>query len=216
MSKTRTLDDITTELGKAYKTWKSGEASKNKLKDEFFEVALAQHGDLEEKYVVVEAESESEARARAVQYYPTFAVDDLQPHEDEGKWEVILTELPKFKTFSHVNPDDGMLYRRQISAGPILLDDERLWKEKPDLWRQVMEIPNREMIRNVMYECNVDHTEIDEKLEELWDAYDGPRVLKDFESMDPDTLSAVQDYVYQGPPTIKFAPPKKAKPEDLE
>jgi hypothetical protein len=210
------LTKITTELGEAYKAWKDGEKDKDELRKQFFtaiDERLAQEKPAE-KYVTIghRGMAEEDARERLTKKYPTWKVDELRPSGDG--WEAILVELSAYAAFTFVNAADGKVYQRQVSAGSVYIDDERLLEEDPDLWFKVTEVPNRGTLADLLYECGVDHLEVDNKIDYLWP--ESQRVLRPLDSLDADTLAALSEYIYEGKPTVKLAAPRKAKAEELE
>jgi hypothetical protein len=232
------LTKITAELGEAYKTWKDGEKDKDEFRKQFFtaiDEQLAQEKSAE-KYVTIVATDEEQARDRLAKKYPTWKVDEIRLQTCSGDtdgdgdcsrqcpdhcnrpktWEAILAELTVYAPYTFVNAADGKVYQRQVSAGSVYIDDERLREENPELWVKVTEIPNRDLILLLLDEY--DASERDPKpevvLDEMW-SLEG-RVLKSLDSLDADTLAALSEYIYEGKPTIKLAAPRKAKAEELE
>jgi hypothetical protein len=214
------LNDITAELGTAYKEWKGGEKKKNAAKDKFF---MAINAELNEQipaqtYAVSGpwgvGMSEEDAREEFVKRHPGWNVEELRVCS-EG-WEAILVEDITLAPFTYVNKDEGMVYQRQVVSGSIMLDDERLQADDPELWNLVMEIPNRQIIENVMYECGQEPEDLSAALDTLWTNYNGPRTLKPLETLDDEVLARLSDYIYEGRPTVKLAAPRKAKAEELE
>lgn len=191
MTKTKSLHELTAELGKAYKTWKSGETSKDNLRKDFFQSVTDRYanskGELEERYVVVDGTDLDVAEAKLRQKYPRWDILDIRV--DEGypdRFEAIIVERPEFKPYTFVNPTDGMVYTKQVSAGSIYVDDERLAQENPDLWEKVSYVPEPE------------------------------RQLRSLDDLAPDVLAELAEYMYEGPPKVSLPAPRKAKPEELE
>lgn len=207
------LEDITTELAVSYKQWKDGEKLKNTWKDKFFEAVTKEAKESPaEKYVTITAPDESVARERLQKQNPAWMVDEIRPiSAGSDTYEAVLVENPAYAAFTYVNRDLGMIFQKQVSAGSIYVDDERLQEENPQLWHKVTVIPNADVIRNVIYECGGDV----DQFEGLWYTYQGPRELKDLSTLDADTLAALSEYIYQGKPTVKLAAPRKAKDEEL-
>lgn len=204
------LEKITADLGAAYKEWKAGEKKKNAAKDEFFKLINEVVQPEEKLYVFHGPEDQDDAWAIIEQRNPGWTVQAIRPCE--GGYEAILESDPTLTPFSFDNPEDGMTYGRQVQAGATLLDDERLLQDDPELWVKVTEVPNADTIKEVMYECGVDHTELDGRLDLLWPHTQ--RVLRNFEELDPDTLAALAPYIYEGKPVVKLPAPKKTKVED--
>jgi hypothetical protein len=140
------LDDATSKLGEAYRSWKRLEKEKDAAKREFFELATTELGsELPEQSVEhVEAETEEEALRIAQRLFHRHLVKDVR--EDEEGWHVILEEDPELREFTYINRSDGYVYKRSISEGAPSLDDQGLAQEQPELWEAIThEITRREL-----------------------------------------------------------------------
>lgn len=180
------LGEVTKALGEHYREWKAAEKSKNESKTEFFEVATEKIRDEDRptKVVTLYGPDEDTARARCLRYYPTWKIKAISKVED-GEHSFLLEEDPDYAPYTYVNPEDGMVYSRQVAAGKLHLDDDLLKEQDPELYERVTHIPQE-------------------------------RQLKPFEELSDDDTAAVQDYIYEGKPTVKLGAPRKAKPEELE
>lgn len=184
---------LTQVLGVHYADWKFAEKEKNRYKDEFFKRCTEQAAEdpdaLEEILVTSLAWTEEEAIKRAEQYHPRFKVDDLRltdPGDDIGTWDVIMIERPQYKAASFINTTDRLVYQRQVVAGSATLDDERLLAENAQLHEEVtFELP--------------------------W----GARIVRPLDSLAPEYLSLLSDYIHEGKPTVKFPAPRPATDEEL-
>lgn len=103
----------------------------------------------------------------------------------DNRWEAIIIERPEFKKFTYFNPDTKMIYERQIAQGAPSLDDERLQEENPDLYARVTYVPEPK------------------------------RQLRPLEDLADEDLAALQDYVFEGKPSVRLASPRKASEEEL-
>lgn len=209
------LAKITKSLGTAYKKWKGGEKDKNKHKDAFWS-AIDEDAANEPEEKLIEVDpfllTEGTLEEYIEREYPAWTLDESRTREDD--WvDAILTLKPEFKAFEYINADDGMVYARQFVNGSPVLDDESLRMELPDLWIKITEVPNRAQLAEVLYNCGVDHEEVEQRIDDLWQ---GPRTLKLLDSLDPETLSLVQAFVHPGKPSTKLPAPRKARPEELE
>lgn len=184
---TNDLKDLTLRLGLGYRAWKDGEKVKNTAKDDFFEAVeeMFREQNLAEKFVTVHAESEADAREILAKQNPDWVVGRVLSLED-GRYEGLIIENAAYQPFSFVNPDDGMVYSKQVVAGQVFVDDERLKSEDPDLYEQVTYVPEPE------------------------------RVLKDLDDLPAHVLAKLSEYIYQGRPTVKLAAPRRATDEELE
>lgn len=179
------LIDITKKLGEAYNENKKWDKSKSEFRIKFFEIASKQHETLATKIANVEAKDLGSAIEIAEQLHPGWIA--LSANEiTTGEYDVRMEEDSKFKPFTFINEEDGMVYQKQIVAGPVMFDDERLKQDHPEIYEQVTFIPEPE------------------------------RQLKSFDEIDDELLPILQDYIYEGKPIVKLAAPRKAKPEELE
>jgi hypothetical protein len=177
------LIDITRELGSAYKEAKKWDNSKTEFRKKFFELANQSHETLAEKIVFVNANSLAEAIFESEKLYPDWT--PLSATETENGYDVRIKENADFKPFTFVNPEDGMVYQKQVVSGPVMLDDERFKKDYPDLYEAVTHVPEPK------------------------------RELRPFEELSDAQISILQEYVYEGKPIVKLAAPRKLKEDEL-
>jgi hypothetical protein len=177
------LEEITKELGLAHSRAKEWDKVKTDYRAEFFKIADESHETLAEKVVSVDATSLAEAISMAEQQYPGWT--PLSANETEDGFDVRVKEDPKYKPFTFVNSEDGMVYQKQVVAGPVMFDDERFKEDYPDLYHVVTYIPEPK------------------------------RELRPFEDLSDEQILIIQEYVYEGKPVVKLAAPRKAKEDEL-
>lgn len=177
------LTDLTRKLGEVYTEAKKWDAQKFEYRKKFFELADKFQGVLAEKVVLVNADSLVDAIQEAEKLYAGWT--PLSATQVKNGFDVHLKEDPKYKPFSYVNPDDNMVYQKQVVAGPVLLDDEKFKKDYPDLYEIVTHVPEPK------------------------------RELRPLEELSDAQISILQEYVYEGKPTIKLAAPRKVKENEL-
>lgn len=133
------LKEVTSELGKRYKFWKGSEKEKNTSKTDFFELAdeAISESELSTQVVVYRAESEEEARKKVKTDHPVHEIKEVQ--RDGKDFSFVLIEKPEYKNFTFVNPDDQMVYARQVAAGSPVLDEEAIKAEDPELYEEITE-----------------------------------------------------------------------------
>lgn len=192
MTDVRPLEEATTDLGDAYRRWKTGEADKEKHRKEFFAAATAEASErtLAQKTVPVEDEdvaTEEEARAWLARHYPTWRVLDFDFNDDGDYLEALIEEDPQYMERVFVNPQDRKVYTKSVSVGSPLLDDDRLREEDPDLWERITEEPPPP-----------------------------PRRLLPSEKISAEDLAAMEEYMYPGKPQVKLLAPRDAKDEELK
>lgn len=179
------LNDVTSELGEAYANWKTWEAAKDEHKREFFALADADVADrgLAIKMIEMPATTEGQARERVERHYPTWLIDELRASRiGEPVYEAVLRENPAYKpyTFTH----EGMTYGRQISKGPVMLDDEWLAEDEPALYTQVtFELP--------------------------W----GDIIPLPVDQIPEDLVGRLTKYIYMGKPRASLSAPRPVKEE---
>lgn len=143
MTKTeaRSLEEILCDLGEAYTAWKAYGADKDQHREEFFtyaDEALVSQG-LAMKLVTYPAADEEVARVRAALHNPGWTVEEARSHPgQEGNYEIILQEDPSLQPFSH--EVDGVKYARQVSRGAVMIDENWLSEDDPELFEQVVYI----------------------------------------------------------------------------
>lgn len=210
------LTAITRDLGKAYKKWKAGEKEKERYRKKFFDaVTSVSADDLDEKLITVVLKEGDTIEAYVERQHPGWTLDDVREYDD-GRIEAILIADPAFVPFTFVNPDDGMVYKRQISSGGQVLDDERLRAENPELWLAITEVPNFDAVVQLvrpMLGTYFSDEQADTWVNERWS---GPRDLKNLDELDAETQSALAEYIHPGKPKVSLPAPSKATEEQLE
>jgi len=177
------LINITKKLGSTYAEAKKWDNNKSELRKKFFEIADKQHEVLAEKIIATSADSLADAISKVEKLYPDWKV--LSATEIHGTYDVRIQEDPKYKPFTFVNPDDGMVYQKQVVSGAVMLDDERFKEDHPMLYEIVTHIPEPK------------------------------RELRPLDELSDEQIAILQDYIYEGKPVVKLAAPRKAKEDEL-
>jgi hypothetical protein len=178
------LDDVTSELGEAYRRWKESEKDKNIARDKFFKEATSALEEEEAEQVVerVNASNAEEAISIANYRYARFRLVDVVDIGD-GTYDLILEEDFDLRPFTYINPEDGQVYQRSVMEGAPSLDDERLRSEQPELWEQIThEVTRRE--------------------------------LRPLEELTEEQASALRPYLVSPKPKPRLVPPRPAKPDE--
>lgn len=133
------LNDLTRRLGENYDRYKEYERAKNGLRDQFFDKVTEELSDEIAPQIVAEYETDDEEQAlrQAQRQYVRHSV--VGTARTESGYQVVLQEDPALRPFEYVNPSDGRVYRRIISEGSPILDDEAIQDEKPELWDAITE-----------------------------------------------------------------------------
>ena len=177
------LTNVTRKLGEVYTEAKKWDTQKSEYRKKFFELVDKFQGILAEKVVLIDANSLADAIAEAEKIYVGWT--PLSATQVENGFDVHLKEDPKYKPFSYVNPDDNMVYQKQVVAGPVMFDDEKFQKDHPDLFEIVTYVPEPK------------------------------RELKPLDELTDEHLAVLQDYIYEGKPIVKLAAPRKVKEDEL-
>lgn len=188
MPRPKTALAVTTRLGKAYRSWKKYEKKKDEQRDDFFTVAIQEKAKatMAQKVVALDPPlPRVEAEAYFEQYHPRWRVEDLAT-EDGEVVSGLLVERPEFQSYVFVNTRDGFVYQRSVTDGPAMLDDERLKKEKPDLYAKVTYTTP-------------------------W----GEVGLWPLDKISDDLVAQIQKFVYNGAPKVRLLAPRKATEEEL-
>jgi hypothetical protein len=109
----------------------------------------------------------------------------LSATEVENGFDVRIKENPEYMPFTFVNHEDGMVYQKQVASGPVMFDDERFKQDHPMLYEVVTHVPEPK------------------------------RELRSLDDLSDEQIAIIQDYIYEGKPTIKLAAPRKAKENEL-
>ncbi len=175
------LETIVSHLGEAYDAWKGGEKDKNTYKEHFFRVATQALIYETLAEKVVEVKAKDEPAARDLISKRYPAWVIDQVRE--------ATKLGYYEAIIQENPElmsytfehDGRVWQRQVSSGTPYVDDERLQAEDPELWEEITFVPEPE------------------------------RQLRPLDELAPDLLARLQEYIFEGKPTVKLAAPRNAK-----
>lgn len=213
----RTLQDVTTELGETYDIWKDSEKLKDEYKEEFFGLVTDEvRSSVAKKTVKLAAKDAAEAEFLAARQNPRWIVEQVKGTKTKG-FSVLLVENPLYVEFVYNNEELEKTFKRQVQDGSTVLDDEMLRKENPDLWLEVSEIPNLDTIEALFDEAFA-HWNIEESLRSyIQNQFPvSQRTLKPFSEMTPEQISALDRYIYQSKPVVKFPKPAKIKEESGE
>lgn len=176
------FENVTTDLGISYRLAKEADKRKSESRSKFFELINEQENEEPTEFVFVKASSELEAVFRINKYRPAHRV--VNSREVDGGYEFELQIDSKYRTFTYVNPSDGMVYSRQARSGSLHIDEERLRDENPELYERVTYVPQEP-------------------------------VLRDLDEIEDEDAAELAEYMYSEAPTMRLAPPRKAKPEEL-
>ena len=132
MSDNENLNQITKDLGTRYEVSKTAATELAAKKGEFF-TAIDEEVAATETLAQQTIEYTGQPEDHIKVFYPgwRFVSSDTEANT------AVIEEDPAYKKFVHVNQEDGKLYRRNVSQAGPSLDDERLQKEDPDLWKRI-------------------------------------------------------------------------------
>lgn len=218
---TRTTQEIAEELGEVYFIEKEAKDELGEYRKEFFLAATLEQaaGPLAQKTWQVVGGDESNAREVAQRYNPGWLIVEVQPNKNG--FGVVLEEDPNFKGYQIVvaipKTESGYKVTKTIRSGSVVVDDERLSFEDPELWDEVTEWPYYETIRNLLHNNNVDYDEVDARLAVWYAQSEFKRRLKPLESLSVEQTKRIQPYLYETPKTIALnvAMAKKGELADL-
>lgn len=202
------IDSTTRILGRVHFERDKYDKKKKRLRDEWFQEASATFSPeaLARKTVKVPLDCQDNPEDYATLYHPGWRVVEVV--EDS----VLIEEDPEFKPFVQIvmfdSPQEilddkdnpvlryGYVITRSIVSGQMLIDDERVIVNDPELWQEVTEWANYELILRL----EVFNADIWNELAEL----DWPRQVKPVESLTPGQIARLQPYLYEGPKTAKL------------
>lgn len=214
--KKRGLEVVTNQLLAIYDNWKSAEKKKNELRDEFFKLAVDENSraPLSRKTVTIIADSEDEVRNVVEDHHKRFSCEALK-EKTPGVWSVVLIERPEFKSFVYINDskETPILIQRRVDDGSPSLDNERIIKEDPELWKSVSEIPDRNFLVDLIL-CFSYREQIVKRLEDVYPLH--RRLLRPFKDLSSEEIPRLQSYVSYGKPKIVLGAPRPAKDEELD
>lgn len=170
------LNEVSKKLGEFYKEWKEAEKAKNTYKAEFFEALtekIRYEAQPQVQVVRVYGPTEEEARSRLAKYYPGGHIKAVDGQDGtEGYWGAVLEEDPDYVPYTFINPEDQMVYSRQVVAGKLNFDDELLKKRDPELYERVTYIPQDRQLRNLSELDDEDIAAVQEYI------YEGKPIIK--------------------------------------
>jgi hypothetical protein len=211
MKKTkRPLDDIA--LSTAEWHTHQAEAAKYLKEDrqELFDTitAIKREGMRARKTVVIAKSDVSNfvaAEERVDLYNPGWLRDKAS--ETDNDYHFILIEDPAFmqheirvpasEDFADAFPN-GWTVTKTVRSGTPMIDLDRMKKDDPDLYIEVTYVEYYDVLRDLVYEANVDPDEVDARIAK----YNFPRQPKSSEQLTPEQMVAVQPYTYEGKKTV--------------
>lgn len=211
--KVRDPESVVKDLAPAYFTLKKSEKDKDKYRKEFFAAItkwVKENEDLAERIVEVEAPHEDAAIGYVEKYYPQWMFEEIRHHpEKDGWYEVIILENPEYHPYTITF--DGKEWGRQVASGSTLIDDDRIVEEDPNLWLEITEIRERDLVTTLIKGMGLEPDHYKDLFEDL--VGDGVlhRGLRPLESLDETVLARLQKYLYEGKPVVKLPAPKNVK-----
>lgn len=132
------LTEITRKLGESYNKHKRSEREKNEWREAFFEQATHELQQELPPQTVAEYETSDveDALRQAQRQYVKHTV--IAVESDGNKTRIVLEQDPAYRPFTYINPSDGQIYKKSVSEGSPVLDDEGLLERDPDLYHRVM------------------------------------------------------------------------------
>ena len=180
------ISSVTHNLGEAYRQWKASEKEKNEYKNEFFELA---------------EEETPESLAQEVQriYGPTTNEAVSRAQEQFPSWRVKDCEPIEDTQYFTVLLEEDPKYRpySYVNAEDKMVYTKQVTSGAPYLDDERLKATNPSLYEQVTYEKR-------------------ERRLRSLDELTPEQMAEVQEFIFEGKPTIKLAPPRKAKPEELE
>jgi hypothetical protein len=206
-----TLNQICDDLCDAYFIKKDAEREQAQLRVEFFDKATEESASLPlARKVLLKYTNDPE---QVQKYNPGWCILDTK--KAKGGWKFSLEEDPAFKEYVYIirhGNDFGYHIKRSIVSGSLVLDDECLRDEWPELWHRITEQPLHSILVNLATECGVDDP--DQIAAEFATDSLLPRNLLPLESLDDELRHKIKPYLYEAPPTVKLLI-RKAKKEEL-
>lgn len=140
----KSIKTIAKQVASRHKRKKEAATALEKARDEFFAYATEQvdDPDLLARKTVQTTNGLLAGLVQVAKDYPEWRVltSEQEDADDPHTWNHLLEENPKFKSYVYADPDLGLVFERQFRSGKIVLDDERLKKENPELYDEVMEM----------------------------------------------------------------------------
>jgi hypothetical protein len=205
------LNEICDDLCDAYFIKKDAEKEQAQLRVEFFDKATE--------------ENASQPLAQKVYFSDTNDPEQVQKYNSgwrildtkkaKGGWKFSLEEDPAFKEYVYIVRHGGSFgyhIKRSIVSGSLVLDDERLRDEQPELWHNITEQPLHSILVNLATECGVDDP--DQVATDFAGENSLPRIPLPLEGLDDELRHKIKPYLYEAPPTPKLLI-RKAKKEEL-
>lgn len=178
------IEEITKQFGEAHAEQAAAKVRMDKLKKQFFDLIRIPSSQLARQTIYYEG---SDPDKHVATLYPKWRIIKKEMTHLDGEWRIIIEENPKKKSFSYINPLDGMKYTRTVAESAPGVDLARLKQENPALYNEVTVEPPR--------------------LE---------RVLKPLSDLEEDQKDELKEYLTPVSLTNRMEKPSKPKPEELE
>lgn len=135
------LSQTTRRLESRYRRLKDGEGAKKASHKRFFDLAdeAIKEGILAQRTVLVPDIYRADVEEYADRFYPEWNLLAIEP-DDGDTVTLLLEEKPEFKSFTYTNPELGLTFQRTITRGEVVVDDETLKKQEPELYDDVVEM----------------------------------------------------------------------------
>lgn len=215
--KPRSLPEVAEEVGGVYYVKKDASDDLEKLRKEFFTVAALEKASEGLAQKVAEAPESiadpDEARAFVERYHTGWRV--IEDKDVDAPYVFLIEEDPDYKGHSIVIPIDGgvidskgkehpgYVVTKTIRSGTILLDDERLLQDDPELYQEVTE-PDP-TIYGFVTKFMANNPGIITRI---------PRVPKNPDALTDEQSEAIRPYLYEDAKTLALNV-RYAKEEEL-
>lgn len=178
------IEEVTKEFGEAHAEQAAAKTRMEKLKKQFFDLIQIPASQLARQTIYYEG---SDPDNHVATLYPKWKIIKKEVTHLDGEWRIIIEEDPKKKSFSYINPIDGMKYTRTVAESAPGVDLDRLKRENPSLFNEVtVEPPKPE------------------------------RVLKPLSDLEEDQKDELKEYLLPVNLTNRMEKPSKPKAEELE
>jgi len=201
------IDEVTNQAGQTYFQHKALKEALDDRRSEFFKAASSSFTEknLARRTVEIPADQSADAEGYAERYNTGWRVVEVT---EDG---VLIEEDPDFLPYSHTylfeEPREeivrgkktevyGYVISRSIQTGSAMLDDERLIAVDPELYEEVTQWANYDLILKIeVFDSDIWH-----QLDEMgW-----PREPKPIEDLSAEQYARVQQFTYESPRTPKF------------
>lgn len=137
------IEDVTRAFGKAHAAKAAAEATMKKFRQLFFDLIEIPEEQLARQSIYIDrvGDTPTDPEVYVATLYPKWKILSKQrftvDEDGDTEWKLIIQEDPEKKSYTYINPIDGLVYTHSVAESAPSVDMERLKSEDPHLWQTI-------------------------------------------------------------------------------